>query len=184
MKLFETKIRGLKILEPKVFKDSRGIFLKTFNYDFFYENGLDINIKETYFTISHKNVIRGMHFQVPPHDHIKTVYVPNGKIIDVVLDIRKKSQTYGEYFSTEISSDNGIVLIIPKGLAHGFRALEDNTNVTYMQTTCYSPEHDKGIRYNSFGFSWSCDSPKLSKKDIEFPIFKKFDSPFVYGENS
>ena len=136
MKIINTAIKGLKILEPRIFEDSRGKFIKTFTNDFFQENGLDIDIKETYYSISHKDVIRGMHFQTPPYEHIKLVYVPAGKIMDVVLDIRKNSPTFGGFFSCELSSDNGKVLIIPKGLAHGFKSLEDNTNVTYMQTSC------------------------------------------------
>ncbi len=184
MKIIETKIEGLKVLEPSVFEDVRGKFIKTFNNDFFLKFGLDINIKETYYSISHKDVIRGMHFQTPPYEHIKLVYVPAGKIIDVVLDIRKNSPTYGEFFSTELSSDNGKVLIIPKGLAHGFKSLEDNTNVTYMQTSCYLPNNDCGIRYDSFKFDWGCISPKLSDRDKSFPTLKEFDTPFIFGKNS
>jgi len=184
MKIIEKNISGLKILEPRVFEDSRGKFIKTFTNDFFIENNLDIHIKETYYSISHKDVIRGMHFQTPPYEHIKLVYVPAGKIIDVVLDIRRKSATFGEYFSCELSSDNGKVLIIPKGLAHGFKSLEDNTNVTYMQTTCYAPNNDGGIRYDSFGFDWENESRKLSHRDESFPTLEEFDSPFIFGRNS
>lgn len=184
MKIIETNILGLKILKPRVFEDTRGKFIKTFNNDFFIEFGLDINIKEIYYSISHKDVIRGMHFQTPPFEHIKLVYVPAGKIIDVVLDIRKNSPTYGEFFSTELSSENAEVLIIPKGLAHGFKSLENNTNVTYMQTSCYVPNNDCGIRYDSFEFDWECISPKLSDRDKSFPTLKEFDTPFIFGKNS
>ena len=179
MRLIKTDIEGLLILEPKIFEDSRGKFIKTFTDDFFKENNLDINIKETYYSISNKDVIRGMHFQTPPYDHIKIVYVPYGKITDVVLDIRKDSKTYGQYFSTELSSKNGKVLIIPQGLAHGFKSLEENTNVTYMQTTCYAPNNDGGIRFDSFGFDWKIDNPELSDRDKSFVTFKEFNTPFV-----
>lgn len=182
MKIIETKIEGLKVLEPTIFEDIRGKFIKTFNNDFFIENGLDIKIKETYYTISHKDVIRGMHFQTPPFDHIKLVYVSAGKIIDVVLDIRKNSPTFGQYFSCELSSDNGKILIIPKGLAHGFKSLEYNTNVTYMQTSCYVPNNDFGIKYNSFSFDWKCVAPKISDRDKLFPTLEEFETPFVFGE--
>jgi len=184
MKLVKTTIDGLVILEPKVFEDTRGKFIKTFTDDFFKDNGLDINIKETYYSISNKNVIRGMHFQTPPYDHIKVVYVPYGSIIDVVLDIRKNSRTYGKYFSTEISSMNGKVLIIPKGLAHGFKSLEDNTNVTYMQTTCYAPNNDNGIRFDSFGFDWKLNEPFISQRDKSFQVFSDFDTPFKFKEEA
>jgi dTDP-4-dehydrorhamnose 3,5-epimerase/CDP-3, 6-dideoxy-D-glycero-D-glycero-4-hexulose-5-epimerase len=182
MKIIETSISGLKILEPKIFEDSRGKFIKTFTNYFFKEHNLDIDIKETYYSISHKDVIRGMHFQTPPHEHMKLVYVPAGKILDVVLDIRKNSSTFGQHFSCELSSENAKVLIIPKGLAHGFKSLHDNTNVTYMQTTCYAPHNDGGIKYDSFGFDWQCRNPQLSQRDFSFPTFKEFDSPFIFEE--
>ena len=184
MKIIQTPISGLKILEPRLFEDSRGKFIKTFNSDFFKEYGLKINIQESYYSISHKDVLRGMHFQTPPYEHLKLVYVPAGKIIDVVLDIRKGSTTYGKSFDIELSSENGKVLIIPKGLAHGFKSLEDNTNVTYMQTSGYAPECDAGIRYDSFGYNWSITNAKMSDRDINFESFSDFDSPFIYGENS
>lgn len=184
LKLLDTKINGLKILEPRVFEDRRGKFIKTFNDAFFAEHGFNIQINESYYSISHKGVLRGMHFQAPPHDHLKIVYVPYGKIIDVVLDIRKNSPTYGESFEIELSSDNAKVLIIPKGLAHGFIALEDNTNVTYMQTSGYVPDCDAGIKYDSFGYDWGLTKTEISDRDLEFVTFEKFESPFIYGENS
>ncbi|WP_294876623.1 MULTISPECIES: dTDP-4-dehydrorhamnose 3,5-epimerase family protein [unclassified Sulfurospirillum] len=179
MKINDTFIKGLKIIEPNIFRDSRGMFIKTFTDSFFQENGLVIDIKETYYSISHQDVIRGMHFQIPPHEHIKLIYVPCGSILDVVLDIRKNSPTYGHYFSTEISASNGKVLIVPKGLAHGFKSLENNTNVVYMQTTGYSQEHDCGIKYNSFNFDWKCTDPKMSERDNAFAPFDAFESPFI-----
>jgi len=184
VRLVATKINGLKILEPRVFEDTRGKFIKTFNDTFFKEHGLDIQIKESYYSISHKDVLRGMHFQTPPHDHLKLVYVPYGKIIDVVLDIRKSSPTYGESFEVELSGENAKVLIIPKGFAHGFKSLEDNTNVTYMQTSGYSPDCDAGIRHDSFGYDWGLAKTEVSDRDLKFVTFEKFDSPFIYGENS
>lgn len=183
MKIVNTTIDGLKIFEPRIFEDERGKFIKTFTNDFFNDNGLDINIKETYYSISEKNVIRGMHFQTPPYEHIKLVYVPYGSILDVVLDLRKDSPTYGKYFNIELSSENGKTLIIPKGLAHGFKSLEDNTNVTYMQTTCYTPNNDGGIKYNSFGFDWNCKSPKISDRDLTFPNLNNFMTPFIFEVN-
>ncbi len=184
MQIINTSISGLKILEPRIFEDNRGKFIKTFNNDFFKENNLEIEIKETYYSLSQKDVIRGMHFQTPPMEHIKLVYVPFGKILDVVLDIRKNSPTYGKYFSIELSSENAKVLIIPKGLAHGFKSLEDDTNVTYMQTTVYSPENDMGIRYDSFGFNWDCNNPKISHRDLLFKSFEEYDSAFLFdGDN-
>ncbi|WP_417327700.1 dTDP-4-dehydrorhamnose 3,5-epimerase family protein [Halarcobacter sp.] len=182
MQIVETKIPGLKIFEPRIFEDIRGKFIKTFNNDFFQEHNLNISIKETYYSISHKDVIRGMHFQTPPYDHIKIVYVPFGKILDVVLDLRKGSPTFGKSFSIELSSENGKILIIPKGLAHGFKSLEDSSNVTYMQTTIYAPNNDEGIRYDSFGFDWQCGSPKISDRDMSFNSLEEYESNFFYKE--
>jgi len=179
MKIIKTDIEGLLVLEPRVFEDSRGKFIKTFTDTFFKENGIEVDIKETYFSISHKDVIRGMHFQTPPYEHIKIVYVPYGKILDVVLDIRKNSSTYGQCFSMKLSSENAKILIIPKGLAHGFKSLQDNTNVTYMQTTAYAPSNDEGIRFDSFGFNWKCNDPKLSDRDLSFSSLDKFKTPFI-----
>ncbi|MFZ5374582.1 MAG: dTDP-4-dehydrorhamnose 3,5-epimerase family protein [Campylobacterota bacterium] len=182
VKLLDTPIDGLKILEPRLFEDVRGRFVKTFSDSFFRENGLNIEIRESYYSVSHRNVIRGMHFQTPPHDHIKLVYVPRGRITDVVLDIRKNSPTYGEYYALELSGENGRVLVIPKGLAHGFKSLQDDTNVTYLQTSVYAPDHDAGIHYASFGFDWECPDPRLSQRDLSFPRLDHFETPFTYGE--
>ena len=182
MEIVDTNIQGLKILSSKIFKDDRGKFIKIFTKNPFAENGLDINIKEIYYSISHKNVIRGMHFQIPPFDHIKLVHVLAGRIVDVVLDIRKNSPTYGKFFSCELSSNDAKVIIIPKGLAHGFKSMEDNTVVIYMQTSCYSPDHDYGIRYDSFGFDWECDNPIISDRDLKFPKFNEFITQFEFGE--
>lgn len=180
MKIFETPLEGLKVLEPRVFEDVRGKFIKIFTDEFFQTSGLEIDIKETYYSISEKNVIRGMHFQTPPFEHLKLVYVPYGKILDVVLDIRKGSATFGKSFSIELTAKNAKVLIIPKGFAHGFKSLEDNTNVTYLQTSVYAPEHDAGLRFDSFGFDWEIEAPKISQRDSDFVAFNGFDSPFEY----
>lgn len=178
MKVIDTYIDGLKIIETNIFCDNRGKFIKVFNDEIFNIYGFNINIREVYYSISHKNVIRGMHFQIPPYDHVKLVYVPFGKIIDVVLDLRKKSNTFCEYYSCELSSDNGKILIIPKGFAHGFKSLENNTIVSYMQTSCYVSESDLGIRYDSFGFNWECEDPIISERDRSFVELKNFDTPF------
>lgn len=183
MEIHDTFISDLRILKPSIFQDNRGKFIKTFNSTFFNQNNLNIDIKETYYSISNKNIIRGMHFQLPPYDHIKIVYVPYGKILDVVLDIREGSPTYGQYYSTILSSENAKILIIPKGLAHGFKSLKNDTNVTYMQTSCYNQEHDYGIRYDSFEFDWECQNPTLSERDLIFKDFKNLDSLFTYENN-
>lgn len=178
MKKLETPFEGLFILETKNFQDERGGFQKLFNYDFFVENGLDTDFKEFYYSVNKKGVRRGMHFQIPPYDHVKVVYVSYGKILDVVVDIRNSSQTYGKCFSIELDDQKAQYLYIPKGFAHGFLSLEDNTIVNYAQTTCYNKVCDCGIDQNSIGFDWGIEKPIVSGRDLTFPSLKDFFSPF------
>jgi len=181
MKLIKTFIEGLYIFQSNIFKDNRGEFIKVYSEDLFKSFGLNIKIQESYYSISQKNVIRGIHFQKPPYDHIKLVFVTNGSILDVVLDIRRNSKTFGKYFSINLKANDGQILIIPKGLAHGFKSLEYNTIVHYMQTTCYAPDYDDGIKYDSFGFDWKCENPIVSKRDLSFKSFDEFETPFIKG---
>lgn len=180
MKVLKTNLEGLFLIQSNVFKDQRGIFVKTFHKEIFKENGLETDFRESFFSISKKNVIRGMHFQLPPDEHVKLVYCVYGKVLDVVVDIRNNSPTYGESFSVELTEDNGNILYIPKGFAHGFKSLMDNSVVVYMTTKEYSPENDTGIRWDSFGFNWQVDNPVLSERDKKFLPLLEFRSPFVY----
>lgn len=174
----DTGFEGLKLIETNHFQDERGLFHKYFSKGDFSALGLDTDFKESYYSINKKDVIRGMHFQIPPADHTKLVYVTSGKIIDVCLDIRKKSKTFGKCFSVELSGKTAKCVYIPKGFAHGFVSLEDNTCVHYMQTTCYNKDCDKGISYDSFGFDWCVKNPIVSGRDKMHPRFEEFVSPF------
>lgn len=178
MHIEQTFIPGLKLIHLNEFKDNRGSFIKVFNADFFAENGLETNFKESYYSISAKNVIRGMHFQTPPAEHTKLVYLNQGKILDVVLDIRKASPTYGQHFSIELNTENPILIYIPIGCAHGFLSLEDHTMVTYLQTSCYDKECDAGISWNSFGMEWKIKNPIISERDNSFIKFETYNSQF------
>jgi len=171
-----TSIDGLLVLSNQVFVDERGKFKKILSKDDFDALSLESNFAELYYSISKKNVIRGMHFQTPPMDHIKMVYVISGKILDVCLDLRRESMTFGKYFSCVLSGDDDKYLYIPKGIAHGFAALEDNSIVHYAQTTGYSKAHDFGIRYDSFGFNWNIESPIISDRDKSFPRLADFST--------
>ena len=153
MKTEITSIEGVFIIENFKAEDNRGRFVKTFNKKEFLKNNLSIDIKESYYSTSKKNVIRGMHSQLPPHDHYKLVYVAHGSILDVVIDLRHKSKTFKNIVSVELSSDNGKSIFIPKGCAHGFKSLEDGTITIYNVSSGYEPEFDEGIRYNSFNFN-------------------------------
>jgi dTDP-4-dehydrorhamnose 3,5-epimerase/CDP-3, 6-dideoxy-D-glycero-D-glycero-4-hexulose-5-epimerase len=173
-----TPIDGLFLLSSSLLHDTRGCFKKVFSKDAFVEISLDTDFAELYYSISKKNVIRGMHFQTPPMDHVKLVYVIAGKIHDVCLDLRHSSKTFGKIFDCVLSSDDSNYLYIPKGVAHGFVSLEDDTIVHYAQTSCYSQEHDFGIRYDSFGFAWNVSNPIVSDRDKAFPNFADFHTEF------
>jgi len=179
----KTNIHGLYILNNSEKKeDSRGVFRKPFNEKSFINLKLHSDFKECYYSISRKNVIRGMHFQIPPYEHEKLVFVPYGKVLDVVLDIRKNSKTYGNVFDIILSGENGKCLYVPKGCAHGFKSKENGTIVMYLQTTIYNKDFDCGIRYNSFGYDWKCNTPIISSRDKKLDEFAKFISPF--GSNN
>ena len=168
MEFYNQDIFGVKLIKFNKLNDNRGIFCKIYNEDIFEANGINIDIKESYYSISEKNVIRGMHFQIPPYDHDKLVYVANGKVLDVVLDIRKFSSTYKKFISIELSDENGLALFIPKGCAHGFKSLTNNTMMVYNVSTVYSPQCDCGIKYDSFGMDWNVENPIISKRDASF----------------
>lgn len=178
MNKIETPIEGLFILETKVFKDERGVFQKLFTADVFEGLGLNGDFKELYYSVNHKGVIRGMHFQTPPCDHEKMVYVSSGRIIDVVVDLRKNSNTYGKHFSIELTADSGKYIYIPRGMAHGFISLEEGTIVNYAQTSVYAPSNDSGILYNSFGYEWPVENPIVSGRDLTFVSLNNFDTCF------
>jgi dTDP-4-dehydrorhamnose 3,5-epimerase/CDP-3, 6-dideoxy-D-glycero-D-glycero-4-hexulose-5-epimerase len=119
-----------------------------------------------------------MHFQKPPMDHVKLVYVISGTIIDMCLDLRRESETFGKYFKCTLSGNDDAYLYIPRGIAHGFASLEDNTTVHYAQTTCYSEAHDAGIKYDTFGFDWNIQNPVLSDRDKSLPSLSEFNTVF------
>lgn len=178
MEIIRTDFEGLFVLQTVNFQDNRGGFQKLFNFDFFKESGLDSNFKEFYYSVNKKDVVRGMHFQSPPFDHTKVVYVSSGRIMDVVIDIRKNSKTYGKCFSIELDDQKGQYLYIPKGFAHGFCSLVDGSIVNYAQTSCYAKENDCGIDTMSIGFDWGVGNPIRSGRDLTFPKFQDFNSPF------
>ena len=178
MSLNRTTIEGLYIVDHAVSNDARGSFSKNYQKSTFLDNQLKCNFAEGYYTSSIKNVIRGMHFQSPPYDHEKLVTVISGVIIDVVLDIRKSSKTYGAYFAIEISSESRKSLYIPKGLAHGFGVKSDCAIVQYLVTGEYSATNDNGVLFNSFGFFWPMSNPIISDRDLTFPSLSKLISPF------
>ena len=174
MKIERTDFLGVFLINNFNVSDPRGSFVKYFNIDFFKENELDFNISESYYSISKKNVIRGMHFQLPPNDHKKLVFVPQGEIIDVIIDLRKESKTYKEIFYTTLSSSNKRAILIPKGFAHGFKSLLDGTITMYNVSSTYDKASDSGILYNSINFDWDVERPILSERDKSFETLDHF----------
>ena len=178
MKIIKTLFDCVQCIEMPKYDDERGSFIKWYDDRAFAEHGLSACFKESYFSISDKNVIRGMHFQIPPADHEKCVSVSFGAIKDVVLDIRTDSPTYGQAMDVLLSAENHLALYIPRGFAHGFMSLEDHTIMNYLVATVHSPEHDKAIRWNSINYDWQNTSPIMSKRDREAILLQDFKSPF------
>jgi dTDP-4-dehydrorhamnose 3,5-epimerase len=176
----ETALAGCFELQPIVRADSRGQFVKTFHHEYFESNELETDFREQYYSFSRKGVLRGMHFQTPPDAHNKLVYCTAGTILDVVVDVRVGSPTYGEHISLEISASTGNMIYIPVGLAHGFYSKTDAT-VVYNVGTVYSPDHDGGILWSSIGMDWPDMPPDISERDVKFPTFAEFDSPFKFS---
>ena len=178
MKINKTFIEDLLIIEPQLFKDDRGFFYESYN-----KNNLDINIVfvQDNESKSYKGVIRGLHFQAPPFEQTKLVRCVSGNILDVAVDIRKNSKTYGKSFSVELSSENNKQLLVPKGFAHGFQVLSETAIVNYKVDEYYNPDSDSGLIWNDKDLSidWNLDiKPLLSEKDLKLDLFKNLKSPF------
>lgn len=179
--LKEMSISGCYRLIIKTHQDFRGNFVKIFNSETFLENGLETFFKEDFFTVSKKNVVRGIHFQVPPAAHTKLVTCAHGEVQDVLVDLRRGSPTFGSVESIFLSSDCGETIYIPKGVGHGFCVLSEIAIMLYKTTTPYDPLCDSGILWNSCGVSWSITDPIVSDRDLSFDSFEKFSTPFLFG---
>ncbi len=178
MKINKTFIEDLLIIEPQLFKDERGFFYESYN-----KNNLDIDIDfvQDNESKSYKGVIRGLHFQAPPFEQTKLVRCISGNILDVAVDLRTSSKTYGKFFSIELSSENNKQLFVPKGFAHGFQVLSETAIVNYKVDNFYNPKSDSGIIWNDKDLSidWNLDiKPIISLKDLKLISFKELKSPF------
>ncbi len=178
MQFTETPLEGAFLITPKAKRDPRGEFIKIFNRIQYEENGVDFGTREIFFSTSFSNVIRGMHFQAPPYEHDKIIFCAEGVILDVLLDLRKSSDTYGTAFSQELSSQNRLTVLVPRGLAHGFLSLASHSVVVYATDCEYSDSHERGVRWDSFGFDWRCRDPILSDRDQNLPSLADIESPF------
>lgn len=166
-----TKLPGVFEVSFGSYNDERGRFTKISNHKLFQDNDLAGEFKESFYSISKRNVLRGLHYQKKPFDHHKLVHVIDGVILDVVLDIRSGSETFGCVFSTELSAVNGKSLYIAAGFAHGFLTLSESATVMYQTTSEHEPSADVGIRWDSFGYDWGISQPIISPRDLKLPGF-------------
>lgn len=186
MKVINTEIEDVKIIEPKIFEDSRGYFFESFNdLEFINKIGF-VDFVQDNESKSSYGVMRGLHFQKPPYTQAKLVRCVRGVVLDVAVDLRKGSPTYGKHVAVELTEDNHRQLFIPKGFAHGFAVLSDTAVFQYKCDDFYHPEVDGGINIldDSLGIDWKIPKDKaiLSEKDTKHPLLKDFDSPFKYEE--
>eukprot|EP00130_Batrachochytrium_dendrobatidis_P008514 XP_006683389.1 hypothetical protein BATDEDRAFT_15110 [Batrachochytrium dendrobatidis JAM81] len=183
MKIIDTNLQDVKIIEPKVFKDNRGYFMESFNQQTFADLGNNYYFIQDNHSLSlDKDVIRGLHFQLSPKAQTKLVRVITGAIYDVAVDIRKGSPTFGSWVGVTLSEENHRMLLVPKGFAHGFCTLTENTHVQYKVDAYYSSENDKGIRWNdpTLAIDWPTSKPILSEKDRHQPLLNDAELYFQY----
>ena len=184
MKFIKTAIPDVYIIEPSVFGDERGYFLESFNLEKFKENIYPINFVQDNESKSSKGVLRGLHFQKPPFEQAKLVRCIEGTVIDVAVDIRRGSPTYGKHVAIELSGENKRQLFVPRGFAHGFSVLSESAVFAYKVDNRYAPESDSGIRYDDkeLNIDWGLleKDVQLSVKDKNLSFFTDFDSPFQF----
>jgi dTDP-4-dehydrorhamnose 3,5-epimerase len=180
MEYKELSVKGLVELVPRVFADSRGAFFESYSARAFEQAGIREDFVQDNQSVSKKNVLRGLHFQHPPFAQGKLVRVINGRALDVVVDLRKESSTYGEVVTLILEADRNNMLYVPPGFAHGFVALEDDTIFYYKCTNFYHPASDSGLRWNDpdLNIDWGVADPLVSEKDQLLPFFREFKSPF------
>jgi len=180
VKIIETAIPDVKLVMPSVFRDERGYFMESYREKAFEEAGMHIKFVQDNQSLSGKDILRGLHFQAPPFAQAKLVKVVSGAVLDIALDIRPNSATFGQHVSQILNTENMFQLFIPEGFAHGFVTLEDNTVFQYKCSNYYHKESEGGIAWNdpALGIDWQIENPILSIKDTQNPLFKDFTSPF------
>lgn len=182
MEVIKSDIEGLLILKPKVFGDERGYFFESYNEEVYRKAGIDYLFLQDNISKSKKGTIRGLHYQVGDKAQGKLCKVIYGKVLDVAVDIRFGSPTFGKYFSSELSEDNHTQLWIPPGFAHGFSVLSDEAIFSYKCTALYSKENERAILYNDkdLNINWKVDNPIVSDKDLKAPLLKNISKDFIY----
>ena len=180
MEIIKPPLEGLLVIKPKIFGDNRGYFFESWNKQSFTEVGLNLDFVQDNQSLSDKGVLRGLHFQNPPYAQGKLVRVIKGAVLDIAVDIRKYSPTYGQYFSVELSEENKTIFWIPPGFAHGFLTLKDSTIFAYKCTGVYNKESEGVLLWNDkeLNINWGVNDPLVSEKDLEAGKFKNFLSKF------
>lgn len=188
MDVKDTKLSGVKIITPPRFGDDRGFFSETWNRERMAGAGLDYDFVQDNHSISSSvGTLRGLHMQTPPQAQAKLVRCGRGALLDVAVDIRKGSPTYGQWVAEELSFDNGKQLLIPAGFLHGFVTLQADTEIVYKCSAFYAPECDRAVRFDDpeIGIDWGLSGdPVLSGKDAQAPLLADLDNPFVYEEGA
>ena len=184
MEIIQTEIEGVYILKPRIFEDSRGYFFESYSQRDFDANVAPVRFVQDNESRSSYGVMRGLHFQFPPYSQAKLVRCVRGAVLDVAVDIRKGSPTYGRHVAAELTEDNHLQFYIPKGFAHGFAVLSESAVFQYKCDEFYHPEADGGISIldSSLGIDWKIPVGKtiLSEKDLGHPLLKDFETPFIY----
>ena len=187
MEVIKTELEGVVIIEPKIFRDARGYFFESFSQKEFEEKVRKIAFVQDNESMSSYGVMRGLHFQLPPFTQSKLVRCVKGKVLDVAVDIRKGSPTFGKHVSVELSEDNHRQFFVPRGFAHGFAVLSETAVFQYKCDNFYAPQADGGISIldDSLGIDWKLPTDKviLSEKDTKHPLLQDFDSTFKYDMN-
>lgn len=178
-------LAGACVVEPFVHADERGSFVKSFHAEQLAAAGLHFELREEFYSVSRRGVLRGMHFQTPPFAHQKLVSCVAGRVLDVLVDLRRGSATFGKSCSIELSSVRPQLVWVPPGFAHGFLSLADESCVIYRTDREHAAQHDRGIRWDSFGFDWPIAAAELviSPRDREHPALAEFASPFVFDSS-
>lgn len=182
MKVIESKLNGIKIIEIDVFNDSRGYFSETYNLNRYNQHGIELNFVQDNISSSKKGTLRGLHYQIAPKAQAKLCQVIKGSVIDIAVDIRFGSPTFGQHFSIELSDKNRTQVLIPAGFAHGFAVLSDEAIFHYKCSDFYSKEHERSIRYDDpqLNINWQVENPLVSDKDLKAKLFEEIERDFIY----
>jgi dTDP-4-dehydrorhamnose 3,5-epimerase len=182
MQIEKTALEGVFIIVPDVFVDERGFFMESYNALRYKENGIAAEFVQDNINQSKKGVLRGLHYQVPPFAQGKLVQVLQGKVLDVAVDIRFGSPTFGQHVAIELSGENKKQLWIPEGFAHGLVALEDETIFSYKCSGLYSKEHERGVRWNdpTLGIQWGISEPVINSRDANFPLLADIPEDYFF----